>query len=61
MASNALSPERMTADERLDEIAGLLVLGIRRARQRAEGQGKILADIRRNPLDNPIPSRPYGV
>lgn len=60
MASNALSPERMTASERLDEVAQLLVAGMRRARRRAAARKRILPDRRGNPLANPAPIRPYG-
>jgi hypothetical protein len=32
--SNALDPERMTADERLDEVADILAVGFLRLRKR---------------------------
>ena len=34
MNANALHPERMTADERLDEVADILAVGLLRLRER---------------------------
>lgn len=49
---NPLHPSQMTADERLDEVARLLAIGILRARQRRlEKQSPARTERREVPLD----------
>ena len=54
---NALDPERMTAEERLDEVADILAAGLFRLRRRES------ANNSNDGVDGPIPrhrSVPYG-
>lgn len=50
-------PDRMTADERLDEVAGLLAVGLLRMRRRAGEKRRVSS---RNPLAGCARRRPHG-
>jgi hypothetical protein len=52
---NPLSPDRMTASERLDEIAEILARGLIRLRARQSRQ--ISADLGESFVDFPAPQR----
>lgn len=54
---NVLSPDQMTAVERLDEVARILATGILRIRQPPQGQGKSLKRNGEIPLDFTAPQR----
>ena len=49
--ANALHPDRMTADERLDEVADILAAGFLRLRTRESANNS--SDFRDFPLDFP--------
>ena len=56
--NNALSPDRMTAAERLDEVAGILAAGFLRWRERnLSNKNKELGDF---PLDFPPTESMHG-
>ena len=50
-------PERMTADERLDEVAGLLAVGLLRMRRQAGEKRRVSS---RNTLAGCTRKRPHG-
>lgn len=58
---NPLHPDRMTATERLDEVARLLAAGILRARRKAaEGNSRNINALREVSLDFTAPQRGHG-
>jgi len=50
-------PQKMTADERLDELAGLLAVGLLRMRRRAGEKRRFSSDFS---LPKCAPKRPHG-
>ncbi len=56
MTQNALDPDRMSAVERLDELARILAAGILRLRtRRLEQKSHDSRDLREGSLDSPAP------
>ncbi|NQU45353.1 hypothetical protein HQ520_18895 [bacterium] len=58
MYRNALDPERMTADERLDEVADILAAGFLRLRKHESANNS--SDFGDFPLDFPAPQSAHG-
>ena len=56
--SNALHPDRMTSDERLDEVARILATAIGRWRKNKPEQ---IENMENFPLDNSPDQWPYGL
>jgi len=59
--SNPLSPDEMTAAERISEVADILAEGLLRARLRDMRKVISRMRIRDNPLDNSGGIRPHGL
>ena len=58
---NALPPEEMSADDRLDEVAALLAEGLVRARMRRRRKLRKLAMTRENELEEGRILRTHGL